>query len=112
MNHVAQMIRFFVERVPGAGRTQIVKFLYLADVESRRYLGRPISNLNYIWYDYGPFDKEILSQLDQLCDHGFVKGEKTFYPGGTGYRYNPGTAVQFNFSNEELAILNFTAATY
>jgi len=112
MNRVAQMIRFFVERVPGAGRTQIVKFLYLADVESRRYLGRPISDLDYIWYDYGPFNKEILSQLDQLCDQGVITGEKVLYPGGAGYRYNPATPVQFKFSREELAILDFTAAIY
>jgi hypothetical protein len=113
-SRVAQMIRFFVERVPGAGRTQIVKFLYLADVESRRYLGRPISDLDYIWYDHGPFDSEILSQLDQLCDLGLIAGEKVCYPGRkAGYRYNATkTPVQFDFSKEERAILDYVAATY
>jgi hypothetical protein len=114
MNRVAQMIRFFVERIPGAGRTQIVKFLYLADVESRRYLGRPISNLDYIWYDHGPFDSEILYQLDELCADGFIATEKVCYPNGfAGYRYRATKSpVQFDFAMEQMTILNYTAVTY
>jgi hypothetical protein len=108
------MIRFFVGRVPGAGRTLIVKLLYLADVEARRYLGRPISDLDYIWWDHGPFDSEILGQLEQLCEEGLIAEEKVCYSGGkAGYRFNPTEKpVQYNFSKEDSAILDYTAKTF
>lgn len=114
MTSVAQMIRFFVERVPDAGRTQIVKFLYLADVESRRYLGRPISDLDYIWYEHGPFDSEILAQLDQLFLAGLITAEKVSYPNGfAGYQYRATEIpVHFDFSKEQMTILDYTAVTY
>jgi hypothetical protein len=114
MNRVAQMIRFFVERIPNTGRTQIVKFLYLADLESRSHLGRPISDLDYIWYDFGPFDSEILSQLDQLCWQGLITEEKVRYPNGkAGSRYHATeTPVELDFSKEQRAILDYIVSTY
>lgn len=88
LSRSAQLIRYLVESVAGAGRTQIVKFLYLADLESRRHLGRPLSTFDYIWYDYGPFDSEILSQLDQLCHKGYLKTDCVCYSGDKyAYRY-------------------------
>jgi hypothetical protein len=84
----ADLILYFLARVPGAGRTQIVKFLYLADLESRRCLGRPLTDLKYIWGDFGPFDQRIYDCLDQLRKSGKVTEEQ--YPssyGGTAYCY-------------------------
>src|SRR5688500_5837287 len=89
--NVSDLIRFFVHHVPGTGRTQIVKFLYLADLESRRHLGRPLSDLRYIWYHYGPFAQEIYEHLDVLCERNVITVEQVVYPpdGKTGYRYSP-----------------------
>ena len=58
------------------GRTQIVKYLYLADYEARRYLGRPITELSYRWDRHGPFDPAILQYLKELCDEDEVSEEK------------------------------------
>jgi hypothetical protein len=115
LGKIAPLIRYFVERVPGAGRTQIVKFLYLTDLESGRYLGHPISDLNYILYDHGPFDSEILAHLDLLCAMDYLEGEQVRYPNGKfGWRYKatdkplPLTGT----SKEGLAILDYVAANY
>ena len=75
-NTVARLIRYFVERYPGAGRTRIVKFLYMADHEARRYLGRPLTDLRYRWDHHGPFDAEIQRQLNSLGFNGYIKEEK------------------------------------
>jgi hypothetical protein len=111
---VAELIQFFVRHVPGAGRTQIVKFLYLADLEARRYLGKPLTSLDYIWYDFGPFDSEILAELDQLSSRGVIQGEPVLYPDGkAGYRYLPGDSVGADaLSREEAAIADYVVCTY
>jgi uncharacterized phage-associated protein len=111
---VAPLIQYFVERIPGAGRTQVVKFLYLADLEARRYLGKPITNLDYIWWDFGPFDSSILSQLDELCRSGFLEGEQVCYhTGKVGWRYRATTKrLEESFPKEVSAILEFIASHY
>jgi hypothetical protein len=111
----AELIHAFVQRVPNAGRTQIVKLLYLADLEARRCLGHPLTPLNYIWYDHGPFDTDIYVQLDRLCGLGFLH-EETYQrsDGKTCYRYSttdappPGEPLKA----AELALVNYVAARH
>ena len=111
---VAELIKYFVEHVPGAGRTQIVKLLYLADHEARRYLGRPLTDLQYQWYQFGPFDKRILLELERLRDQGFVEEERvTFFSGSEGYRYkNAPRPMPLSVPTEEAAILNYVAVEF
>lgn len=112
--HLSQLVRFFVERVSGAGRTAIVKLLYMADHESRRFLGKPISDLRYRWDQFGPFDPRILDELDQLRDQGFVEEDRVlFYDGNQGYRYKSTSRhVSFDFNDEQSAILNYVAVQF
>lgn len=92
---VDELILYFLDRVPGAGRTQIVKFLYLADLESRRCLGRPLTDLNYIWGDHGPFDPRICERLVELQKSGRICEEQyTSSYGGPAYRYRPSNEQQ------------------
>src|SRR5262249_59025770 len=86
-DRVADLIKYFVRRVPGAGRTQIVKFLYLADLEAHRYLGRPISDLVYHWDEHGPFDRRVLDSLDYLRNHGFIEEEQVEFPNSSAHGY-------------------------
>jgi hypothetical protein len=113
-DRVAPLIQFFVSKVPGAGRTQLFKFLYLADLEARRHLGRPLTDLDYIWYDYGPFDSAIYAQLDSLMADGSLTEELVEYPNGwRARRYSAGEkATTPSLSKEEKAIGEFVAATY
>lgn len=109
---VAKLIRFFVERFPGAGRTRIVKFLYMADHEARRYLGRPLTDLEYRWDNYGPFDPEIQRQLDQLTCNGYVKEEihKEEYVWYNYYATN--TPLPCHLEKAEEAILEHVIQRY
>ena len=111
-----QLIYYFVERVPGAGRTQLAKFLYLADHEARRYLGKPVSDLCYRWDDFGPFDQDILHGLNALQHNGFVEVERIAYPSGAeGYRYRSTGRPMASapaFTDAQLAILNYVAVEF
>ena len=110
----ADLVRYFVTCVPGAGRTQIMKFLYLADLESRRLRGKPISSLDYIWYEFGPFDSSVLANLDGLMRTEKIRGELVRYPNGiAGWRYFPSEGEPGpSWSEEDKIILDFVWQTY
>jgi hypothetical protein len=109
-NLVKALIRYFLELSPGAGRTDVVKFLYLSDVEARKYLGKPISHLNYILYDYGPFDSDIYFHLDDMEAAGAINCERYSYKNTTCYRYSV-TKLDTDrpFRKEEMLILDSIA---
>ena len=109
-NRTSQLIRFFVEKFPGCGRAQIVKSLYLADLEARRCLGRAITSLNYIVYDGGPFDSDILAELDRMESGGLLKVDRRAENGMVLLRYLPTEGKCPNtFSEEEDYILTHVA---
>lgn len=113
-----QLVAFFVTKCAGKralGRTQLMKLLYLADYEARRYLGRPISGLDYVWHHFGPYDDRFLSAIGVLETHNLVREERVMYPTGKeGYRYRPGgsTNISYGFAPIELEILRHVCTTY
>jgi len=52
----AEVLRYLLEQAPGVGHTLLAKFAYLADLLARQHLGRPISGMQYIYDNRGPFD--------------------------------------------------------
>lgn len=113
-SQVGRVIRYFVDRLPNIGRTLVVKYLYLADLESRRYRGKPLTDLDYIWYDHGPFDSEIYAQLDILRQGNFIKQECVQYPNGKyGYQYAAGdNPLPDELAPDERAILDAVVEQY
>src|SRR5437762_220241 len=87
MHRVAKILVYFLDAVPKAGRTQVVKFLYLADLEARKVLGRPLTGLDYILDHHGPFDPDILATLDAMEARGHIRAEQYPYRGNTCYTY-------------------------
>ena len=81
-DRLSTLIHYFVKRVPRAGRTQLVKFLYLSDLFSRQFLGEPITDLDYIWHDHGPFDSKIYAKISDLVDSEAIKEQKVQYLSG------------------------------
>ena len=81
------LIAYLLERVPSAGQTQIVQFLYLADLEGRKCLGKPLTDLHYVMCDHGPFDPKILEQLERMDAAGLVAVERYPYRGNLAYSY-------------------------
>jgi hypothetical protein len=112
-SRVAQLIRFFVDRVPGAGRTRLVKSLYMADHEARRYLGHPLTDLVYRWDEHGPFDPEILRQLDHMQAAGYMNQEIKHAAGTTHYMNTSAETPSFcPLKRDEMAILEYVVNSY
>jgi len=59
-------------RPHGFLRTELVKFVYLCDVEFYRKHCRTITGLSYRYADYGPFSWDILDEATALVDQGLL----------------------------------------
>ena len=61
------LILYFVYKTKGyITKTQLVKFLYLADLYSVKWTEKQLTNLDWYYYNYGPWDKEIDAALNRL----------------------------------------------
>lgn len=75
------VIARIVHSLPGGiGRTALMKLLYFLQVIKGVPLG-----YNYRLYNYGPFDSEVLEDIDLASRKGILKSEVFQYPGGYGY---------------------------
>jgi hypothetical protein len=66
-------------------KTKLLKLLYLADVENWRDHGQRLTNLDWIFYLYGPWNREYDELLSEMESEGLVEirpgredGEATF----------------------------------
>lgn len=110
-----QMIAFFVNQLGGDfGRTALMKYMYLADYEARRFLGKPISEIEYVWHHYGPYDHNLPEIIERLGKKKMVSQEKIQWPTGQeGYRFRPGDVpAPYSFSPEELLVLQYVCEQY
>lgn len=61
------LILYFVYKTKGfITKTQLVKFLYLADLYSVKWTEKQLTDLNWYYYKHGPWDQEINSALARL----------------------------------------------
>lgn len=109
-----EVLRFFVDRYSGQiGRTFLVKLAYMADYQSHRYLGRPLSGLTYAVDNHGPFDQSFYRSIERLksagsidevpVDFGFERLGRCFY----SRRSEP-----YSFDDAELAVLTHIAGHF
>lgn len=114
-----QIVAYFVQKCAGKkpqalGRTQLMKLLYLADYEARRYLGRPLSDLEYYWHHFGPYEERFVEALGKLGERDVVREEQVVYPTGLkGYEYRPGSEpALLSFGPIEREVLKYVCTTY
>lgn len=62
-----KLIKYFVYETKGhITKTQLIKFLYLADLYSVKWTGKQLTNLDWYYYHYGPWHEDIDAALDQM----------------------------------------------
>ena len=71
------------------GRTVLMKLLFLLTEVRDVPLG-----YRFRMYTYGPFDSEVLSDVDYAARLDAVSVEMELYPNGYGYTIQPGSAAQ------------------
>jgi hypothetical protein len=73
MGVLRELIRYLCTARPqGFLRTELVKFVYLCDVESYRRFNRPITELQYEFGDHGPFNWGILDEATAMVGEGLL----------------------------------------
>jgi len=61
------LIKYFVYATKGyITKTQIIKFLYLADLYSVKWTGKQLTDLNWYYYLHGPWHEDIDAALDKM----------------------------------------------
>jgi hypothetical protein len=79
------VITWLAENISGLGRTALMKYCYFL----QSLCGVPLG-YRFSLYSYGPFDSDVLSDLDTTEGMGGVKSSVLYYPGGYGYRIEAG----------------------
>jgi uncharacterized protein len=68
------------------GRTALMKYMYFLQTLREVPLG-----YRFTLYSYGPFDSEVLADLENAEALSAVESEAVLYRGGYGYRIRPST---------------------
>lgn len=109
----AQILKYFLQRTEGLGITKLMKLVYLADLEARRCLGRPISGFEYHFGKHGPFDRRIYDAVEELQDRGFATEQEIHLIDFTERRISDtGEPAILDFSSAEQEVLSFLVAEY
>ena len=89
-------------------RTEIVKYLYLADLSHFERYGRTLTGLDYSYYYYGPFNRDILNALERMDGKSIRETSHVADDGSEYYLYEPVGRIPSSdaLSKEERAILN------
>jgi hypothetical protein len=110
----AQVLRYLLQVAPGIGHTKLAKFAYLADLEARRYLGRQISEFEYVRDQHGPFDAtRFFAARNELKEAGYITENEVACGPYAGYEMFPtGRAPEYEFGLPEVEVLRYVALTY
>jgi len=83
------VITQLAEKSGHLGRTALMKYCYFLQTLKRVPLGYAFS-----LYSYGPFDSNVLSDLDTAEALGAVKTHPVYYAGGYGYQIEAGQKAE------------------
>jgi len=68
-----QLINFFVYETKGQiTKTQLVKFIYLADLYAVKWTNQQLTDLDWRYYYYGPWEGKIDKMLDEMMNGGEI----------------------------------------
>ena len=62
-----ELISYIIAKLSGKIiKTQLVKLIYLCDVEAYKFTGSQVTNIKWEYYHYGPYNKELDHKLQLL----------------------------------------------
>lgn len=86
-------------------RTELVKLVYLCDVEFYRRYRRMLTDLQYRFWEHGPFTWDIVDVATSLASEGAISFQELLAPDGkTWYLYGPGRVEYVVSSLDEHAL--------
>jgi uncharacterized protein len=85
LNRIAAMVALVEGSHSTIGRTALMKLCFFLQVIRKVPLGYSFS-----LYSYGPFDSDVMSDLQTAEGLNALKSQTVIYPGGYGYDISPG----------------------
>ena len=77
MGTTEQLIAYFIQKLSGKiTKTQLMKLIFLADVESVKFTNTQISDIKWIFHHYGPYDEKLDKRLRALVKEGLISVEQ------------------------------------
>lgn len=74
LSMLEKLILFFVFKTKGyITKTQLVKFLYLADLYAVKWTEKQLTDLDWRYYRYGPWSEKIDPAVDFLCKKNIIR---------------------------------------
>ncbi|MFH1187231.1 MAG: Panacea domain-containing protein [bacterium] len=99
-----QLLAYIVKNHPKVSVTGIMKLCYLIDLFSIKKRKKQISNFQYVRYYYGPYDKKISEELEELVREKIIIPSGDFTPSGDEYviyNYNDEKDYSFNLIEKD-----------
>lgn len=66
------------------GITKLMKLVFLADVEHVQLYGERLCDIDWTWYNYGPFSRRVYDSIEALDSEGYVQDVLTTERGSVG----------------------------
>jgi uncharacterized phage-associated protein len=74
--NLGDIVLFIAAQAPAPlGITQVMKLVYLADVEHTRLYGEPLTGVTWTWHHHGPFTRAVYDAVETLDEEGVVSDE-------------------------------------
>src|SRR5258705_8020504 len=112
----AQLLHFFAKENgrEGVTRKRLAKLAFMADILARQYLGRAISDLEYIKDQFGPYARELPDFTQELVDLEFASEfeERTSATHRKIVLRDRGKPLTYGFTRGENEILAYVMANY
>lgn len=89
-----QILAYFAQKHPKASITVLMKLCYLADLISVKREKKQITSFEYRRYNFGPFDNNVYSCVEELTSRGIFQAETDYTPTGNEF-------VVYHFNSEE-----------
>lgn len=89
-NKLDQAIIYLIDRLHSLTRTKLVKFLYLTDISHYKKFKKPLTNVKYYSYHYGPFSEEVLKSIEKLNPYEIEELHRISNEGREYYTYSLG----------------------
>ena len=103
-NKDLQILAYFAQKHPKASITVLMKLCYLADLISVKRDKKQITSFEYRRYNFGPFDNNVYSCVEELTSKGILRAETDYTSTGNEfvvYHFNDEAGFSFNEVSEK-----------
>ena len=117
MSQTEQLLNYIIQNLSGKiTKTQLIKLVYLMDLESVRFTGTQISNIKWKFHHYGPYDENLDGRLKKLEKNSTIvvqQKSKKDHPDDIYFLYQyTGKKIKYEFEPMKKQIIDTILSQY